>query len=78
MNEVIVDKWKEVYSIKVPQIKGFWNRLILFSICFSFPSLYYYRLGLRERNVIKLLNTNTGKTRIIKEELNKTAQEIKA
>lgn len=68
-NEVIIEQWKEpIYSEKYDRFKNKnVSKFEKFILAAFFPDLYFYDSGFIHRKCIKLLNTSTGKTRIIKE-----------
>lgn len=71
MSEVIISQWKEpVYIEKADILKDrpVLNMLSVILFCF-FPEVHMANNGFYDRTVIKILNTKTGKTRIIKEEV---------
>lgn len=70
-NEVIISKWKEkIYIEEFDIFKNSDFLKILDHLCFIvFPEIHLYNCGFRFRNKIKLLNTKTGQTRILTEDL---------
>ena len=71
MSEVIISQWKEpVYIEEVDILKGKKGLGTLSAIVFCFfPEIHFSNHGIYNRNVVKILDTKTGKTRIIKEEI---------
>lgn len=68
MSEQILDKWEEWEEFpELNQVKSFWDKIL--NVAIGFWSIYanLYNRGYRKVRVIKLLDTKTGKTRIIKE-----------
>ena len=71
-SEVMIDKWNEpIYYKELDLIKNmrFYHKLFYCSMWLLFSPTYSIMSGIRDRYVVKVLNTDNGEVRIIKQKI---------
>jgi len=71
MSEVIIGKFKEPIYIEEADIIGNskLKNILSMLIFLLFPEIHYSNKGIYMRDVIKILNTQTGETKLIREQI---------